>query len=83
MTGGDYDESYERWGNLRGPEAVTARLQSVENRLEQIRRDVVEVGHWADHPAFPELRSPFKRVRELLDDISRQVRQAREKRRYG
>jgi hypothetical protein len=82
MSGGRYDESFERWGSLRGPEAVTARLQAIETRLEQIRRDVVEVGHWADHPACPELRSPLKRVRELLDDMARQIRQARERRRH-
>jgi hypothetical protein len=82
MSGGSYDESFERWGNLRGPEAVTARLQTIETRLDQIRRDVVEVGHWADHPACPELRSSLKRVRELLDDIARQIRQARQSRRH-
>jgi hypothetical protein len=82
MRGGRYDESSERWGNLRGPEAVTARLQAIEMRLEQVRREVVEVGRWADHPASPELSSAFKRMRELLEDMVRQVRQAREKRRH-
>ncbi|MDQ6789133.1 MAG: hypothetical protein M3075_00465 [Candidatus Dormibacteraeota bacterium] len=83
MRGGGYDESFERWGNLRGPEAVTARLQAIETRLEQLRRELVEVGRWADHPASPELGSSLKRVRELLEDMSRQVRHARERRRHG
>ena len=46
MRGGGYDESLERWGNLRGPEAVNARLQAIETRLEQLRRELVEVGRW-------------------------------------
>ena len=83
MRGGGYDESLERWGNLRGPEAVTARLQAIETRLEQLRRELVEVGRWADHPASPELGNSLKRVRELLEDMARQVRRARERRRHG
>jgi hypothetical protein len=81
MSGERYDESLERWGNLRGPEAVTARLQAIETRLEQLRRELVEVGRWADHPASPDLSSTLKRVRELLEDMARQVRQARQRRR--
>ena len=81
MRGTVYDESFERWGTQRGPEAVTARLQAIETQFEHIRREIVEVGHWTDHPACPELSSPLKRVRELLDDMARQVRQARERRR--
>lgn len=82
MRGGGYDESFERWGNLRGPEAVNARLQAIERQLDQLRRDLVEVGRWADHPASPDLSGSLKRVRELLDDMARQVRQARERRRH-
>jgi hypothetical protein len=82
MRGGAYDESFERWGKLRGPEAVTARLQAIETRLEHLRRELVEAGRWADHPACPDLSSPLKRVRELLEDMARQVRQARERRRH-
>jgi len=81
MRGGGYDESLERWGKLRGPEAVNARLQAIEMRLEQLRRELVEVGRWADHPACPDLSSHFKRLRESLEDMARQVRQARERRR--
>jgi hypothetical protein len=81
MSGERYDESLERWGNLRGPEAVTARLQAIETRLEQLRRELVEVGRWTDHPASPDLSSTLKRVRELLEDMARQVRQARQRRR--
>jgi hypothetical protein len=82
MPAGGYDESFERWANLRGPEAVTARLHAIETRLEHLRRELVEVGHWADHPACPELSSPLKQARELLQDMARQVRQARERRRH-
>jgi hypothetical protein len=83
MSASGYDESRERWGDLRGPEAVTARLRAVETRIEQVRSDLREVGRWADHPACPDIRSQLKRVRELLGDMGRQVRQARERRLHG
>jgi hypothetical protein len=77
------DESQERWDELRGPEAIQARLRAVEGRLELLRVEVAEVGRWADHPAFPDIRSPLKRVRELLEDAARQVRHARQRREHG
>jgi hypothetical protein len=80
MSAGGYDESFERWGNLRGPEAVNARLHAIETRLEQMRRDLAEVGRWADHPASPDLRPALRNAREILADMAREVRQARERR---
>ena len=77
------DESQERWDDLRGPEAILARLRAIEARLEHLRLEVAEVGGWADHPASPDIRSPLKRVRELLEDAARQVRQARQRRAHG
>lgn len=80
MNATEYNESRERWGDLRGPEAVTARLRAIEARLEQVRSELREVGRWADHPASPDVRSQLKRALELLADMGRQVRQARERR---
>jgi hypothetical protein len=37
MRTGGYDESFERWGNLRGAEAVTARLYAIETQLGACR----------------------------------------------
>src|SRR6202022_5080257 len=38
------DESQERWDDLRGPDAILARLRTVEARLERLRLEVAEVG---------------------------------------
>jgi hypothetical protein len=71
------DDSQERWKDLHGPQAVIARLDAIESRLEQLRAEVAVVGQWADHPASPDLRATLKRVRELLQDAARQVRHER------
>jgi hypothetical protein len=76
------DESQEQWEDLHGPQAVLARLRAIETRLEQLRAEVGVVGQWADHPASPDLKAPLKRVRELLQDAARQVRQERQRRQY-
>lgn len=75
-----YDESQERWGDLRGRHAVDGRLHEMETRLKQMREELAEIGHWADHPAFPDLTGHFKHIRELLAETERGVRQARERR---
>lgn len=77
------DESKEHWGNLRGPAAVYGRLLGIEMRLDHMRDEVDETAHWADHPACPDITRQLKRIRELLDDTEREVRQAREGRLHG
>jgi hypothetical protein len=77
------DESQEQWQNLHGPQAVIARLRAIETRLEQLRAEVAVVGEWADHPASPDIRTPLKLVRELLEDAARQVRYERQRRVHG
>ena len=77
------DESQEQWEDLHGPQTVLARMVAIETRLEQLRAEVGVVGQWADHPALPDLRAPLKRVRELLQDASTQVRQERQRRVHG
>jgi hypothetical protein len=75
-----YDESQERWGDLRGRHAVAGRLHEMETRLKQMREELAEIGRWADHPAFPDLTGHCKQIRELLAEAERGVRQARERR---
>jgi hypothetical protein len=77
LVDGSQEERREEWEDLHGPEAVVARLRAIETRLEELRAEVAVVGRWADHPASPDLRAPLKRVRELLQDSARQVRQER------
>jgi hypothetical protein len=77
------DESKEEWGNLRGPAAVYGRLLGIEMRLDHMRDEVEETTHWAEHPACPDITMQLKRIRDLLDDAERQVRQARERRLHG
>jgi hypothetical protein len=77
------DESEEQWEGLHGRQAVVARLRAIETRLEQLRAEVGVVGQWADHPASPDLKPSLKRVRELLQDAARQVRQARQQLLHG
>jgi hypothetical protein len=42
-----YDESQERWGDLRGRHAVDSRLHEMETRLKQMREELAEIGRWA------------------------------------
>jgi hypothetical protein len=77
------DESQEQWQDLHGPDAIIARLGAIEARLEQLRDVVGVVALGAPHPASPDIRSPLKRVRELLEDAARQVRLERQRRVHG
>jgi hypothetical protein len=77
------DESKEHWGNLRGPAAVYGRLLGIEMRLDHMRDEVEETAHWAEHPACPDISVQLNRIRDLLDDAEREVRQARERRLHG
>jgi hypothetical protein len=36
------------------------------------------VGRWALHPECPDISRPLKRVREILQDAEREIRQARQ-----
>jgi hypothetical protein len=73
-----YSEPEERWGDLRGPAAIDFRLRDIEMRLGQLRGEVGEVGRWAHHPECPDINRPLKRVREILQDTEREIRQARQ-----
>jgi hypothetical protein len=73
-----YKEPEERWGALRGPAAVNGRLRDIEMRLGQLRCELGEVGRWAVHPECPDISRPLKRVREVLQEAEREIRQARQ-----
>jgi hypothetical protein len=75
-----YSEPEERWGGLRGPAAVNGRLRDIEMRLGQVRVELGEVGRWAVHPECPDVSTHLKRVREVLQDAEREIRQARQRR---
>jgi hypothetical protein len=75
-----YKEPEERWRGLRGPAAINGRLSDIEMRLGQLRGEVGEVGRWALHPECPDISRPLKRVREILQDAEREIRQARQRR---
>ena len=72
------NEPEERWGGLSGQAAVNGRLRDIEMRLGQLRGEVGEVGRWAHHPECPDINRPLKRVREILQDTEREIRQARQ-----
>jgi hypothetical protein len=80
MANQTYGEPEERWGDLCGPAAVEDRLRDIELRLGQLRGDVSEVSRWALHPQCPDISRPLKRVRELLQDTEREIRQTRQRR---
>jgi len=73
-----YSEPEERWGGRHGPAAVDGRLRDIEMRLGQLRGELGEVGRWALHPECPDISRPLKRVREILQDTEREIRQARQ-----
>jgi hypothetical protein len=75
-----YGQPEERWGDIRGPAALDGRLRDIEMRLGQLRGELGEVGRWALHPECPDVSRPIKRVREILQDTEREIRQARQRR---
>ena len=80
MASQAYNEPEERWGGLRGPAAVNGRLRDIEMRLGQLRGELGEVGRWALHPECPDVSMHLKRIREVLQDVEREIRQARQRR---
>jgi hypothetical protein len=75
-----YNQPEERWSGLTGPAAVNGRLRDIEMRLGQVRVELGEVGRWAIHPECPDISRQLKRVRELLQDMEREIRHARQRR---
>ncbi len=78
MANQAYSEPEERWGGRYGPAAVDGRLRDIEMRLGQLRGELGEVGRWSLHPECPDISRPLKRVREILQDTEREIRQARQ-----
>jgi hypothetical protein len=80
MASEAYNEPEERWGDLCGPAAIDGRLRDIEMHLGQLRCELGEVGRWALHPECPDVSRSLKRVREILQDTERDIRQARQRR---
>jgi hypothetical protein len=80
MASEPYNEPEERWGDLCGPAAIDGRLRDIEIHLGQLRSELGEVGRWALHPECPDVGRHLKRVREILQDVEREIRQARQRR---
>jgi hypothetical protein len=70
-----YKEAEERCAASSA--AVNGRLRDIEMRLGQLRGELGEVGRWALYPECPDISRPLKRVREILQDAEREIRQAR------